>query len=108
MPHDLQLRPKDLLCRQPERPLGVHVPVPLSARVDELVDLVELAGERTSRKEMVAAILHSTPAEGRKLKRLLQAFRQATVEDAVIGDGVVQGNVVRFPIHRPGPRRKAN
>jgi hypothetical protein len=94
-------RPPDTaLAGTPERQIGVSLPVPLDVRLDVLVERAIAAGERTSRKELLAAIILATSTDGEALSRLVRNLRQAT-----IGDAVVPGeDVWRFlPEAPPGP-----
>jgi hypothetical protein len=76
--------------------------------LDDLVDLVEVRGGRTSRKELAAALLYSAPPKVATLERLLRNYRNARVDDAVIREGTREGNVIVFPVRKPGPRRRYN
>jgi len=58
---DAQLPPETLLPSCPERSVGLSLPLPISARLDLLVALAEQVGERTSRKEIVAACILGSP-----------------------------------------------
>lgn len=81
-------------------------PLPLDAHVDDLVELVEAAHERTSRKELIAAIVFAAPADGKKLARILRDYRAATVGDLAPASDIAK-DVAVFERHRPGPRRRA-
>src|SRR5438067_13805257 len=86
----------------PERSIGISLPVPLSDRVDGLVAIVTEAGDRTTRKELLGAILLATEPEAEGLATALRAYRRATVRDAVL-DPQTGGQVLLRP-SKPGPR----
>ena len=81
-------------------------PLPLDAHVDDLVGFVEAVHERTSRKELVAAIVFAAPADGKRLAKILRDYRAATVGDLAPASDIGE-DVAVFERHRPGPRRKA-
>jgi hypothetical protein len=82
----VELRRDAPLHRAPELRIGVGVPAPLSARLDGLVELADLEGARTSRKEMLAALLLAAPPEGRHLAKLVRDYRTASIDATVIKD----------------------
>lgn len=65
------------------RQLAVFVPGPISGRLDALVRTVDEHGERTSRRELLAALLLSLP-EPARLQRCLERLEEASVRDAVV------------------------
>ena len=71
----------------------------------ELLAQAAAAGENTSRKELVAAIIASTRVTDSQLGRMLRRYRTAKIRDLVtLPEGV---NVVPFTKHKPGPRTSA-
>lgn len=77
-------QPDDSVANAKAFQIGVAVPGPLSARLDVLVDIARRAGERTTRKELVAAlILSATPTET-SVRRMIRTYRRARVADAFI------------------------
>lgn len=94
------------LSEQRECNLGVLVPVPLSERVEKLAELLYQEGHGSvSRKELVAALLHTAPDDPDALAAKIKAYRTATVRQAYVGE-LPEGNVVRFPRRAPGPRAR--
>jgi hypothetical protein len=93
----------DQLVRDcPEKQAAVAWPLPVDARLDELLAQAEAAGENTSRKELVAAIIALTTLTDTQLGRLLRRYRKAKVRDLI---SLPEGeNVVPFMKHKPGPR----
>ncbi len=87
----------------PEGSVGLSFPLPISDRLDALVSLAEASGERTNRKELVAALILSAPSEGPELAQRLRSYRQASAGDAVL-DGQETSAVLTIARRRPGPR----
>lgn len=88
-----------------ERNVGLALSDPVSARLDALVALVEEAGERTNRKELVAALIVGAEAKSGNLIALVRRYRTALTRDALLTDDAVP-SVVVFPTVHPGPRRR--
>jgi hypothetical protein len=59
-----------------------------------------------ARKELVAALLHTSPTNTDELAERLKKYRRARVRDTYVGP-TPSGNVVSFPEHAPGPRTRA-
>lgn len=86
-----------------EKASAVAWPLPVDRRLDELVTRARDFGERTTRKELAAAIVFDFELSAEDISNLLRRFRTATAGDTVLelpGDE----NVLRLPRHRPGPR----
>ena len=88
-----------------EGAVGLALPHPLSDRVDALVALVDDYGERTSRKELIAALILNAPADAIRLADFLSAYRRATAEDALL-DPESAGASIPIAERRPGPRAR--
>jgi hypothetical protein len=97
----------DQLVRDcPQKQAAVAWPLPVDVRLDELLAQANAAGENTSRKELVAAIIAGTRVSDAQLGRLLRQYRKARVRDLV---ALPEGeNVVPFVKHKPGPRRSGS
>jgi hypothetical protein len=102
------IQPGDLLRETFERPIGVTVPVPLSRRLDGLVQRAEEAGARVYRKDLVAALILGAPDTPEELLALFTRYRRARAADAELGDGEA-GDVLRLERPKPGrrPRRQS-
>jgi hypothetical protein len=93
------------LSECPDRQFGFRWPVALDRRLDQLVERANGAGERTNRRELLAALLLNADFTGEELSQLVRTFRLATVGDAVLrAGGGADDNVIEFLHHRPGPR----
>jgi hypothetical protein len=93
--------PGDLPLDQcPERRVGLALPAVLSERLDELVMIIEAAGERTSRKELLGSLLLAAPSDGAALARAVKQYRRATVRSAMVREA----DSFSPQRHGPGPR----
>lgn len=91
------------LARSRDKQVGLRWPVAVDERLDRLVTLAEQAGERTNRKELIAALIATSASDGAALGRTLRRYRTMTVRNCL--PGVDRGaQVVRLIEHRPGPR----
>ena len=91
------------LPRSPDRSIGLVLPVVLSDRLDKLVMIAEQHGERTSRREIVAALLLAATPSGNTLSQLIHGYRRAEVSAALIGTRADDKAFV-VPTSKPGPR----
>jgi hypothetical protein len=98
-----QIPPQTPLPSCPERPVGLSLPVPINARIDLLVELAEQAGERTSRKEIVAACILGSPDTADELLHWLHIYRRSPA-DSTYTSGAKLGSVLELHPTRPGPR----
>ena len=87
----------------PDVQIGVSLPVPLNARLDDLVARAIAAGESTSRKELLAALVFEAPVDGDDLSAAIRRYRKATAMDAV-PEGTPPQTILDRPMRRPGPR----
>jgi hypothetical protein len=99
----VRIRPDAQLQRCPEFQIGVGLPAPLSGRLDGLVERADAASAKTSRKELVGALLLSAPVEGETLAELVQRYRKATADEAKI-PGQPDARFLEPERPRPGPR----
>jgi len=66
---DVSARPGDRLDRCEAKGAAITWPIPLDNLLDRLVLLADDAGQRTTRKELAAAILLAAPRKGDNLSR---------------------------------------
>lgn len=92
------------LHKCPESTVGLQLPIPLSSRVDDLVALAEQASERTTRKEVIAALIYAAPTDQTALSKVIHRYREARARDALVGD--YTASRISLPSHKPGPRRR--
>ena len=95
----------DPLRRADQAQINISVAAPLNARLDALVSLAEAAGENTSRKEIVSALLLEAPEDGDALAERLRRFRQASVGDAFVA-GFDDSFFLDLGPRGPGPRKR--
>ena len=100
---DAQIPPETPLPSCPERSIGLSLPAPINARLDLLVALAEKEGERTSRKEIVAACILAAPDGAHELVRWLRIYRKSPADSAYTS-GAKVGDVLELRPARPGPR----
>ena len=100
---EAQIPPETPLPSCPERSVGLSLPVPITARIDLLVELAERAGERTSRKEIVASCILGAPDGAEELVRWLRLYRRSPA-DSVHPSGRKGGEVLALRAAPPGPR----
>lgn len=98
-----QIPPQTPLPSCPERSVGLSLPLPITARLDLLVELAEQAGERTSRKEIVAACILCAPEGAEELVRWLRLYRTSRA-DSVYTSGAKLEDVLQPRPAPPGPR----
>ena len=96
-------RSSRLLREVSEDQINISVPGPLNARLDALVELANAAGENTTRKEIVAALLLSAPESGEALADQVRALRRAKDVDATV-EGFDVSSFVEPQKQSPGPR----
>src|SRR6187551_2914029 len=93
------------VCDCSNKQAGLSWPLPVDAKLERMLETVKSFGERTSRREIAAAIIamfEDVTAE--KLSSLLRRYRLATVGD-VLGKPADDSNVVHLKEYtRPGPR----
>ena len=102
---DAQIAPETPLPSCPERSVGLSLPLPISARLDLLVALAEQAGERTSRKEIVAACILASPDGAEELVRWLHVYRRSPADSVYTSGSKLEG--LELGRARPGPRPRA-
>jgi hypothetical protein len=71
--------------------------------LDRLVTLAEEIGERTNRKELIAAIVATIDLDGGRLSDGLRRYRTMTVRDCLPGQAD-DTKVIRLAERKPGPR----
>jgi hypothetical protein len=84
--------------------MSFRLPLALDQRLDVLVGRADAVGERTNRREVLAALLFAADMDGEQLGDTIRRYRRATVRDAVLD--VPAGKVLDFKRHAPGPRAR--
>jgi hypothetical protein len=99
---DTPLSPDARVISCPDKQAAVAWPLPVDARLDQLLGLARDAGERTSRREIVAALVAMCDLSGEDLGALLRRYRTRRVRDLV--HVATDADFVPFARQRPGPR----
>jgi hypothetical protein len=77
-------------------------PVPVDVRLEQILAQAKAAGERTSRRELVAALIATYEMTDDELSDMLRRYRKMKVREML---GVPdEANVVPFKKQPPGPR----
>ena len=103
---EIRFRSDERLDRCEAKGAAITWPIPLDNLLDVLVRLADDAGQKTTRKELAAALLLAAPRDGATLANLVTAYRQAKVAD-VASPAVAGDNVIPFQVRRPGPRPRS-
>jgi len=98
--------PKSILRGSPEDQIGVSIPSPLNARLDSLVARANRAGENTTRKELLAALILDASDEADLLVEAVRTYRTALAEEAV-PSGTGSSTILGEQQRRPGPRPRS-
>jgi hypothetical protein len=103
MAKPVEIDSRSALRDAPEKPIGVSVPMPISRRLDQLVEVAESTGLRVFRKDLVAALILAASEDPEDLSKLVLACRTAKAGDArVSGDN--QGAILELAQPKPGRR----
>jgi hypothetical protein len=94
----------DTLYSSRDRQVSFRWPLAIDQRLDALVQRATTAGERTNRRELLAALILTCNLSGDELGSMLRKYRTADVSAAVLDLTITADNVVSFAQHRPGPR----
>ena len=97
--------PHDPLTACPEAQHGLVLPTPLSARLDALVQIARDGGERTNRKELIAALILAASESDTAIARAVRTYRRATVQNAFVAGQDREPFLDTRPSPR-GPRRR--
>lgn len=94
------------LTASKDRQANVRWPIALDYRLDGLVRRANEAGDKTNRRELLAALLLNADSTADELREMLTTYRRATVGQALLGSADDDGtaDVIAFQSHRPGPR----
>lgn len=84
-----------------DKQVGLRLPLAIDQRLDALMARAVDAGERTTRRELLAAIILEAEHTGDELGLLLKKYRRAKVADAILD---AEPTNVAYISHKPGPR----
>lgn len=94
----------ELLRVSRDRQVSFRFPLALDQRLDALMERAVSAGERTTRAELLQALVLDCDREGSELGAMLRRLRTSSNGDAVLDRDVPGDNVLLFHDHKPGPR----
>ncbi|MFE9115730.1 hypothetical protein ACFYN9_39880 [Streptomyces collinus] len=94
----------ELLCHQQRRTTSVLWPEDIDRRLNILVRAAAAAGERTSRAELLAALVAAVDVEPEQVAALLHHYRRLPA-DTLAGD---EDRDDLPAVRAPGPRRVAS
>jgi len=94
----------ELLRLSRDRQVSFRFPLALDQRLDALMDRAVASGERTTRAELLQALILDCVSEGTELGDMLRRLRTSSNGDAVLDRDVPRDNVLQFSEHKPGPR----
>lgn len=95
------------VSRSSDRQIGLRLPVVVDEHVEHLIRLAEDAGERTSRRELISALLATCDLDGQQVRNMIGRYRVMKVAEI---RGIPHGDadsVVLLSSRRPGPRSSA-
>lgn len=95
------------VCDSRDKQVGLRWPSVVDAHLDRLLANAYDSGERTNRKELLAAIVATSQFSGEDLRSMLQNYRLMRVRDLLPPSQSDEG-VIRLSANRPGPRRARN
>lgn len=79
-------------------------PHPVDERLEAMVDAAIDAGERTDRREVLAALVSTTDVSGAAMARRIKKYRAMAVGQVLPGDDVPPSGEVELPNRPPGRR----
>ena len=104
VPSPVMLAADALVDDCPRTPVGAEWPLPVNQRLEELVGRARQLGERTSRRELLAAIVTAFDVDDDEFTRILRTYRTARVRDVALRP-VEAGNLIAIERFRPGRRK---
>jgi hypothetical protein len=90
-----------------EKAVGVDWPLPINHRLEQLLWRTNDAGENTTRKELLAAIVLAVTEDPDELSKMVRTYRRSTARAALINPPA-EGNVVMLPRYKSGPRSRGS
>jgi hypothetical protein len=96
----------ELLRDTRDKQVSFRWPMAVDQRLDALVARADEAGERTNRRELIAALIADADRTGEQLGELLRRYRRSRVGEVVL-DADLRDNLVVLASYKPGPRTAA-
>jgi len=86
----------------PEKSASINWPWAVEVRLEQLLNQAKAAGEKTNRKELVAALVATSKLSDAQLGKMLRRYRTVKVREIL--SVPADENIVPFAKQRPGPR----
>jgi hypothetical protein len=102
--HSIDMR--EPLSASKDRQVSFRWAMAIDQRLDALMDRAVASGERTTRRETLAALIMACDLSGDDLGNALRRLRTATVGEVILDAGPIANNVVSLRQHPPGPRTR--
>jgi hypothetical protein len=103
MDDDVAVDRQEVVIQSRDKQVGLRLPLAVDQRIDALLARATSAGERTNRKELIAALLATADLSGEELGSLLRRYRTSKVGDVLL-DVDSSADVSQLMAHKPGPR----
>ncbi|EIU07583.1 hypothetical protein MA5S0422_0058 [Mycobacteroides abscessus 5S-0422] len=100
---DVAVERHELVINSRDKQVGLRLPLAVDQRIDALMSRATEAGERTNRKELIAALLATADMTGEELGNLLRRYRRSKVAEVLL-DLDSSADVIPLVAHKPGPR----
>ena len=99
---NVAISPETRLVHCEQQATSLAFVAPINERLDQLVERADEEGARTTRKELLAALILAAPEEGATLRDAVLSYRTSRARDAAVGGDPAR--VLELRRHRPGPR----
>lgn len=96
--------PGENLSRSRDVPVGLRWPAAVGERLDQLVEEATALGEKTNRKELIAALIATADLTPDEVASRLKRYRTMTAGE-ILPLHIAQEGVVELRPRTPGPRR---
>jgi hypothetical protein len=100
---DVAVDRHEYVIRSRDKQVGLRLPLAVDQRIDALLARATAAGERTNRKELIAALLATAELSGDELGQLLRRYRMSKVGEVLL-DVAFNADIIQLMAHKPGPR----
>lgn len=106
MSSSIEVEAQQYLRDAPTTSVSFKLPVVISAKLDEMVAQANASGERTDRRELLAALILDLAPNEAAIREALRAYRTARNQDASIDPSRETAPTMTIRAPRPGPRAR--
>jgi hypothetical protein len=99
-PGHITLHLADSIIDCPTRGTSMNVPIAVLRRLDAMAEEARLV--RTSRNELLAALIATTELDRAALEEMVSAYRRLRIGDVLPGEGADSADSVVVPMRKPG------